>query len=206
MLERLDTEEMRERIKSIKKKISDLSSDPLKERLKPFYLMGLITPFLDDLGADPAIIVGGHAVELYTSGSYKTADIDLVMIRDDLARGLFDRLGFEREGRFHYVSELDIPIEFPSNDLAGSKDRVTKLNTPDGYCYVIGVEDLIIDRLSAAEFWNDARSEEWARYLMSSQFENLDIDYMRKRALEESESLLNRLEKEYVWVNENMKD
>ena len=206
MVKQLDTEDMKARISTIKMRILELAFDPLKSDLKAFYVMGLITPVLDDLGADPAIIVGGHAVELYTSGSYKTADIDLVMIRDDLARGLFDRLGFVREGRFHYVSEMDIPIERPSNDLAGSKDRIVKLNTPDGYCYVIGVEDLIIDRLNAAEFWTDARSLEWARYLMSSQYESLDMDYMKKRALEESPKLLDRLELEYAWVEGNMRD
>lgn len=161
---------------------------------------------LDGIGADPAVIVGGHAVELYTSGSYKTVDIDLVMIRDDLARGLFDRLGFVREGRFHYVPEMDIPLGIPSNDLAGSKDHIVKLKTPEGYCYVIGVEDLILDRLNAAEFWTDARSLEWARYLMSSQFEQLDVDYMRTRALEQNPQLLKRLEKEHKWFQEHLKE
>lgn len=202
----LDTEEMKTRIAAVKTQISELASDPSKDDLKEFYVMGLITPILDDLGADPAIIVGGHAVELYTSGSYKTADVDLVMIRDDLARGLFDRLGFLRKGRFHYVTEMDIPIEIPSSDLAGSKDRVVKLNTPNGYCYVIGVEDLIMDRLNATEFWTDARSQEWARYLMSSHFENLDLDYMKRSASKEHPNLLKRLEQEYEWVKKNMRD
>lgn len=194
---------MVERINTVKIQISELANDPSKEALKEFYLMGLITPLLDELGADPAIIVGGHAVELYTSGSYKTADIDLVMIRDDLARRLFDRLGFKREGRFHYVSEMDIPIEIPSNDLAGSKDKILKLNTPDGYCYVIGIEDLIMDRLAAAEFWGDVRSQEWARYLMASHYKDLDLGYMTERAKEESPKLLERLEMECKWVEDN---
>lgn len=205
-MERLDTDEMKSRISWVKSKIAELSADSSKHDFKELYLMGLITPLLDEIGADPAVIVGGHAVELYTSGSYKTVDIDLVMIRDDLARGLFDRLGFVREGRFHYVPEMDIPLEIPSNDLAGSKDRIVKLKTPDGYCYVIGVEDLILDRLNAAEFWTDARSLEWARYLMSSQFEQLDLDYLRSRALEENPQLLKRLEKEHAWVQEHLKE
>lgn len=48
------------------------------------------------------------------------------MVRDDIARELFDRLGFDREGRCHYVPELDIPIEIPSDRLAGSMDKVVK--------------------------------------------------------------------------------
>ncbi|XID90248.1 hypothetical protein ACF3MZ_17015 [Paenibacillaceae bacterium WGS1546] len=168
--------------------------------------MGIITPLLDELGADPAVIVGGHAVELYTSGSYKTADVDLVMVRDDLAKALFDRLGFDREGRFYYVSEMDIPLEIPDSRLAGSYDRILKLNTPDGYCYVIGIEDLILDRLNRAEFWQDSRSLEWARYLMSTQLENLDFAYMREKAQEEHPKLLSVLEEVIAWVRDHVSD
>lgn len=166
--------------------------------------MGIITPVLDELDADPAIIVGGHAVELYTSGSYKTADVDLVMIRDDIARALFDELGFVREGRHYYVSEMDIPIEIPSDKLEGSKEKIIKLNTPEGYCYVIGIDDLILDRLRAAEYWTDTRSLEWARYLMYSQFDNIDLTYMRNTVSKENVKLATRLEQEYQWVIDHM--
>ncbi|MFB5676403.1 hypothetical protein ACE3NQ_08375 [Paenibacillus terreus] len=201
---RLETPEMQERIKWAKTKISELVEEPSKNEFQAIFVMAIVTPILDELGADPAVIVGGHAVELYTSGSYKTADVDLVMIRDDLARMLFDRLGFVREGRFYFVPELDIPIEIPSSDLAGSKDKIYKVNTPDGYCYVIGIEDLVLDRLRAAEYWTDERSLEWARYLMSAQFNSIDIDYMRETASQEDLKLLERLNREYTWVVEHM--
>jgi hypothetical protein len=81
-----------------------------------------------------------------------------------------------------------------------------KLNTPDGYCYVIGVEDLILDRLNAAEFWKDARSLEWAQYLMSSQLDRLDLDYMRQKASEEHPKLLERMEDTLSWVINNTLD
>lgn len=191
--------EIQLRIQSVKQKINELARSPSLPN-RELYLMGLITPLLDKLGADPAVIVGGHAVELYTSGSYKTADIDLVMIRDDLAKGLFERLGFEREGRFYYVPELDVPIEIPDDRLAGSTDRILKLNTPDGYCYIVGVEDLILDRLNRAEFWRDARSLEWARFLMAAQQENVDFAYLRERAQEEHPKLLGLLEETIQWV------
>lgn len=197
-----EDEEIQSRIQAVKQKISELAQSPSLPN-REFYLMGLLTPLLDELGADPAVIVGGHAVELYTSGSYKTADIDLVMIRDDLAKGLFARLGFERVGRFYYVPELDVPIEIPDHRLAGSSDRILKLNTPDGYCYILGIEDLILDRLNRAEFWGDARSLEWARFLMATQQEHVDIAYLREKAQEEHPKLLELLEKTVNWVENN---
>ncbi|WP_342553950.1 hypothetical protein [Paenibacillus sp. FSL R7-0652] len=51
------------------------------------------------------------ALRIYTSGSYKTADMDLVMIRDDLARALFDRLGFIREGSISREYKLAARLE-----------------------------------------------------------------------------------------------
>lgn len=196
--------ELDRRVREIKAKILLLANDPLKERLIEFHVMSLITPLLDEMGADPAVIVGGHAVELYTSGSYRTADVDLVMVRDDLAKELFGRLGFFKEGKNYIVPELEIPIEIPHSRLAGSAERLVKLNTPDGYCYVIGVEDLIIDRLSQAEVWDDKRSLEWARYLTSSQWDDLDVGYLRERAGEEHPKLLERLEETLAWVEKNM--
>ncbi|MFE6077652.1 hypothetical protein ACFVQB_24610 [Paenibacillus sp. NPDC057886] len=71
-MDRIETPEMQERIKWAKQKLAELAGDMARSDLKEFYVMGIITPILDDLDADPAIIVGGHAVELYTSGSYKT--------------------------------------------------------------------------------------------------------------------------------------
>ena len=201
-MKKFDDPDIQSRILEIKHKISELAEEPLLLN-REFYLMGLLTPLLDELGADPAVIVGGHAVELYTSGSYKTADIDLVMIRDDLAKGLFERLGFEREGRFYYVTELDVPIEIPDHRLAGSSDRVLKLNTPDGYCYVLGIEDLILDRLNRAEFWGDARSLEWARFLMVSQQDNVDFAYLREKANGEHPKLSELLEQTINWVKKN---
>ncbi|SCY57546.1 hypothetical protein SAMN05720606_106156 [Paenibacillus polysaccharolyticus] len=203
-MERIKTPEIQKKIQWAKEKLIELAGDVSRRELKEFYVMGIITPILDELDADPAIIVGGHAVELYTSGSYKTADVDLVMIRDDLARALFDELGFVREGRHYYVSEMDIPIEIPSDTLEGSKEKIIKLNTPEGYCYVIGIDDLILDRLRAAEFWSDARSLEWARYLMYSQFDNIDLTYIRNTVNIENIKLASRFEKEYQWVIDHM--
>lgn len=194
-----ESEGFRDKLIEVKGRLHELAVDPERENWKEFYAMGILTPLLDEVGADPAIIVGGHAVELYTSGSYKTADIDLVLIRDDLARRLFDLLGFERtsDRRHYYVQELDMPIEIPSDTLAGSKDKVIKLSTPEGYCYVIGIEDLVLDRLKAALYWSDKRSEEWAIYLLAAQLENVDQEYLFSAAQQEDSELSEKLKQ--VW-------
>lgn len=54
-MNRLDSEEMKARLGLVKTKILEIANDPLKNDLKEFYVMGLITPILDDLGADPEL-------------------------------------------------------------------------------------------------------------------------------------------------------
>lgn len=200
-----DSAEFRQKLLEAKNQLRILAGDQERAKWKELYAMGILTPLLDEAGADPAVIVGGQAVELYTSGSYKTADIDLVMIRDDLARELFERMGFEKtsDRRHYYVKELDMPIEIPSDTLAGSKDKVVKLTTPEGYCYVIGIEDLVLDRLKAALYWNDKRSEEWAIYLLSAQMDQIDMDYLVDAALREDSDLAEKLKKSLSWIEEN---
>ncbi|WP_019637012.1 hypothetical protein [Paenibacillus fonticola] len=198
-----DSAEFLQTLAKARNLLNELATDPNRQSWKELYAMGIITPLLDEVGADPAVIVGGHAVEFYTSGSYKTADVDLVMIRDDLARKLFELLGFERTAgrRHYYIKELDIPIEIPSDTLAGSKDKIVKLSTPEGYCYVIGIEDLVLDRLKAALYWDDKRSEEWAIFLISAQMNQIDMDYIRTAAQQEDPDLFTKLEEVIQWIS-----
>ncbi|MNJ63415.1 hypothetical protein D3C77_593140 [compost metagenome] len=96
---------------------------------------------------------------------------------------------------------MDIPIEIPSDTLAGSKDKIVKLSTPEGYCYVIGIEDLVLDRLKAALYWDDKRSEEWAVYLISAQMNQIEMDYLRTAAQQEDPDLFTKLEEVIQWIS-----
>ncbi|MNP76134.1 hypothetical protein D3C76_1733190 [compost metagenome] len=54
-----DSEEFRQKLLEAKKNLKLLAGDPGRTRWKELYAMGIITPLLDELGADPAVIVGG---------------------------------------------------------------------------------------------------------------------------------------------------
>jgi len=50
-----------------------------------------------------------------------------------------------------------VVIEVPDRQLAGSMDKVIRLDLGDvGYVFVIGVEDLILDRLRACVYWKSS--------------------------------------------------
>jgi hypothetical protein len=132
-----------------------------------------------------AVIVGGFAVEIYTRSEYTTVDIDLIFSRRDLANDLLLALGFTKEGRHWYHSTLGVSIEIPNDMLENAEiSKVVKLNLPDHeHVYVIGIEDIILDRLRACIHWKSSSDCEWGYRLFLIHFENLDIEYMIHRAI-----------------------
>ena len=73
----------------------------------------------------------------------------------------------------------------------GSEDRVTELDVDGSMVYIIGVEDLILDRLRAGVYWNSTSDMEWARYLLESYIDDLDLAYLET---DDSETVLAGIE------------
>jgi len=118
---------------------------------KAMYFTALLTRELEKHGITP-VIVGGGALEFYTQGSYMTLDIDLVVSGRDVAKRVLEDMGFLRASgeKSWYNDELELSVEMPDDTLAGSMERIVAVEVGEGLtAYVIGVEDLIIDRLGS---------------------------------------------------------
>ncbi|HAI21701.1 MAG TPA: hypothetical protein DCM14_07405 [Clostridiales bacterium UBA8153] len=158
--------------------------------------MAVVTAACQAEGYHP-VIVGGHAVSIYTRGDYATRDIDLVA--PDSIAGILADLGFSRgrEDRHWYHDELNLALEVPSCHLAGDSGRVVKLNLDGGGAvFLIGVEDLILDRLRACVYWKSTVDCEWAGRLFAVHHQDIDLDYLL-RAMErepEGEHMRRRVE------------
>jgi len=166
-------------IEETKRNLLQLANEPqdLKRTLKA---LAYITNVLGAFGIRP-ILVGGQAVEVYTFGNYTTKDIDFVLSDFELAGKVLIAVGFEPKSLGHahwYHRELDLPIEIPDNYLLGSPDRITELDVDGSIVYVIGVEDLILDRLRAGVYWQSTSDMEWAKYLLESYVDDLDLEYL----------------------------
>lgn len=141
-------------------------------------VMAAVTAVGEARGIRP-IVVGGHAVAIYTRGDYATRAIDLVA-PDAIAEAL-SALGFSRQlGERHwYQPELQVAIEVASRNLAGSFERVVKIRLDGGgHIYVIGVEDLIRDRMRACAYWASTVDCEWAERLFAVHSHDLDLPYI----------------------------
>lgn len=156
-------------------------ADPLTRRL---LLVGIITRELNDKDIGP-IVVGGLAVEFYTAGGYTTGDIDLVYPGHHQIGQVLEGLGFAKEGRHWLNEDLGVMIEVPGSALAGAYDRLALVEIEGLKVYVIGIEDIILDRLSAFVHWGSLDDGRWAREMAALHGGDIDWDYLKARAAEE---------------------
>ena len=168
-------------------------------------VLGVITQAMITYGIRP-ILVGGGAVEFYTLGSYTTKDLDLIVEGREKAKTALDNLKFKRRSgaRHWYRDDLDLAIEIPDDYLAGSMEKVTKVLIDNMPVYIIGIEDLLIDRLSAYKFWKSQSDGEWAARIMLIHMDDIDWAYLDEVAitanvqdvLTETKNTVNDLKKE----------
>lgn len=170
------------------------TADPLTKRL---LFIGLLNKELEPENIKP-IIVGGNAVEFYTAGGYATYDIDVIAPSEPLDKVL-KKWGFDKVGRHWISEELDIVIEAPSFalDKEEQREKLYEVEIDNLKVYILGIEDLIIDRLNAYVHWKSQDDGIWAKELMVLHSEEIDWDYLEKRAKEEKvEAALAELKEE----------
>lgn len=131
--------------------------------------------------ADEApILVGGAAVELYTTGAYTTGDVDLVgRVRPAVALELRNA-GFERHGR-HWVHESAQEfVEFPGSTL-GPEEVATWALLGGRRIRIISVEDLLVDRLGSWDYWQSSVDGANAYLLWRARHATIDRARLERR-------------------------
>ncbi|MTI80431.1 MAG: UbiD family decarboxylase [Firmicutes bacterium] len=159
-----------------------------KDRMDKIMLFtAVLTKELQRYGIKP-VLVGGSALEFYTQGNYTTLDIDLVVQGRERVKTVLEKMGFDRGygEKSWYNEELELSVEILDDTLAGSMERIITVNIDeDMVVYVIGIEDLIIDRLNAYKWWKSLSDGEWATAAMAIHYEDIDFEYMESRSQEE---------------------
>jgi len=126
------------------------------------------------------VLVGGAAVEVYTSGAYVTGDVDLIGEREFLSPFL-DAAGFRRVDRLFLREDLELAV-----DVVGLDQRPGETNIEleiHGYkVLTVSVEDAIVDRLLAAEYWKSKTDWEQAVLLYEAHRATLNGEVLKERA------------------------
>lgn len=170
-------------------------ADPRRRRL---IMLGLLTAWLSPRGIEP-ILVGGAAVEFYTAGGYATGDVDLALPSAPEVDAAFAALGFEKEGRLWHHADLDLFFEAPAPaGLPGEDAPRTEVAVDGLRVVIIGVEDLLVDRLRAWVHWKSDEDGRWTRRLAKLYAHRLDWGYLRARTKDvpEEAEALQRVEQE----------
>jgi len=155
---------------------------PWERRL---YFVALLTDALKKKNIKP-IIVGGNAVEFYTLGGYSTGDIDIISIGYEEIDAQLLSWGFKKFGRHWYHRELDIALECPASILEGSYKKVREVIINSLSVFLIGIEDLIIDRLNAYAYHKSRDDGYWAREMLIIHKKQIDWTYLEEEARKES--------------------
>ncbi len=167
---------------------------------RKIYFVGLLTRECKKRGVQP-VIVGGSAVEFYTEGLYPSYDVDVVGDRKVIGEILEDKFDFRQSGR-HWINErLGFYVEIPSSQLTGDKNRITRIRARNLAVYLIGIEDLILDRLKACIYWTSRTDCEQARFMLKEYKGRIDFVYLEKKAKDEGKlRVLRRLiEGKTIW-------
>ena len=151
---------------------------------KKAYFMSLLTRETEKKNIKP-IVVGGSAVDFYTNGVFQSYDIDLVGSRKIIGDILENTFGFKRSGRHWIDEQTGIFIEVQGDYLAGSKDKITTMTVEGLKLYIIGIEDLIIDRLAACQEWKSDTDCKQAHYLLRYYQSRVDFEYLTEKAKDE---------------------
>jgi len=162
--------------------VSQLRKEP-NELKKKMLLLGYLTNRLERKSGS-VYLVGGQAVETYTGGQFTTGDIDITTTDMKATVDILAGIGFKEVGMIWLNEALGIAVHIVG--LTPSRSEKARIIHVGPYTVrVVGVEDLIIDRLAAAKFWKSQRDAEQARALFVSFRKQVDLQYLRRRAKEE---------------------
>ncbi|MFH1762080.1 MAG: UbiD family decarboxylase [bacterium] len=162
-------------------KAAEIKDDILKKHL---FILGVLSDELFKISGKRPILLGGGAVEFYTFGGYTTGDIDIAFDNRSLFNKVAMDAGFTKEGRHWFHKELDVAVEIPAAILINETAPLFEVDILGKICLIIGIEDLIIDRLNAYVHWKSEGDGEWAKNLVHLNKEKINWSYLNQKALD----------------------
>jgi hypothetical protein len=169
------------------------TKSPLKRQL---LAAALISGLLEERGASPPVVIGECALSYYSREVYFTADIDFACSDREELDSVLQDMGFVKRGRYWASEELSLAVEAPASALPGEQSPVEVVEFEGGLqCRIIGIEDLIIDRLNACRHWKSETDCELVELLVKRYSAELDWTYLEKKAAEPENDSLEELMK-----------
>ncbi len=152
--------------------------DPLTKRI---VFMGYFTSEMEKQGVSP-VAAGNYAVELYTSGEFKSDVVEMIA-PINLAAGLFELMGFMQKDDAWVNSDVGLTAKIIAEDIDESRlQRVNQIDVNGLTVYILGVEDTIIDKLKDFVFAGESSAITWVQEVIELNVNQLDLDYLNEEA------------------------
>lgn len=172
MSDSISVDAFKDRIKSI--------ASPLRRQL---FLLAYVSGELRKIGKTVPVLIGGCALAYYSREVYFTADIDLAYADRESLGEVLQHIGFTVDGRYWIHQELNLIVEVPALSLIGENAPIETVELDEGLeCQVIGIEDLLIDRMNACIHWKSVSECEMVELLIRQMGAEIDWNYLMKRA------------------------
>jgi len=156
--------------------------------LKQLYVAAVISSAFEKKGIQ-TVLVGGAVVEYYTAGGYTTVDIDMILppLEKQEIETIMEGLGFERfEDYRHWIHpQIRIPVEFPPGPPQVGDlpiQEVNEIEVEKIKIKILRIEDILLDRLVAAQEWKDLQAQVQAEMLMYAHYTGINWPYVHKRS------------------------
>lgn len=176
-----------------------------KEYKRKLLFLGFLNKYLKMMDSN-LIVLGGFAVQFYTAGEYLSKDIDIACSNPKALGELLISIAFKKIGRHYYSDELEIALEIPTSAISKREENRVLIVEIEGYeVPLLGLEDIIIDRLNAFTHWQSLEDGRLAKELLQIHFDEIDWDYLQIRANEEKISLnLHKMKEELDGERKNL--
>jgi hypothetical protein len=167
------------------------TASPLKKQL---LAAALITRELRALGRSEPVVIGGCALSYYTREVYFTSGIDFAYADRESFGEVLSSLGFATSGRYWVSQDLGLAVEVPASSLPGEESPVEVVELEEDLrCSIVGLEDLLLDRLNACMHWKSEADCEMVELLTRRYEGGLDWPYLERKAAEPQNDCLDML-------------
>ena len=170
------------------KKLLKKAAAEQEKILKQLYVAAAISSAFEKKTIQ-AVLVGGAVVEYYTAGGHTTVDIDMILppLEKQEIETVMRGLGFERfEDYRHWIHpKIRIPVEFPPGPLQIGHllvQEVNEIEIEKIKLKILRIEDILLDRLVAAQEWKDPQAKVQAEMLMYAHYPDIDWPYVHQKS------------------------
>ncbi|MCI4319162.1 MAG: hypothetical protein L3K23_03385 [Thermoplasmata archaeon] len=134
------------------------------------------------LGTEGLTIVGGSALEIYTTGDYVSADVDLVAEDRGRVVHVLQLWGFASKGMYWISPDLDPSVQIVGKYDSGSRQLSQVVTTRYGRVRLAALEDIVVKRLIEARHWARPEALAEAMLAVSRSARDLDWEYLIQTA------------------------